>query len=61
MSGWEVWAFCRECDYRLEKPSFGNIWFTERSFPICPNCGEYHNYETVRIKTNWQGKELERK
>lgn len=36
---WDVYAFCPECDFLIERPSFGDVWFTASHYPVCPGCG----------------------
>lgn len=48
---WEVWSVCGKCGHLLEKPSFGNVWFTRQHFPCCPECGASSwNYDAITAK-----------
>lgn len=34
---WSRRAFC-ECGWSTE-PSFGDVWFAQKDYPCCPDCG----------------------
>jgi hypothetical protein len=39
---WVVRSVCHKCDHNIESPSFGDTWFTDNDYPVCPKCGTHH-------------------
>lgn len=50
---WAVIVLC-DCGW-FDEPSFGNKWFTETSYPICPDCGRDIR-KARKIKAQLSGK-----
>lgn len=44
---WTVRAFC-ECGFNCHT-AFGNIWFAQTDYPVCPDCGV--SSDAFRLKT----------
>lgn len=49
MSNWSNRAFCK-CGWSTE-PSFGDVWFAQKHYPCCPNCGaSAYGYEMKTVR-----------
>lgn len=52
---WHKRAFC-ECGHDLGAPSFGNIWFVQQDYPVCPKCGgSKYGYKLKTVRSVSQG------
>jgi hypothetical protein len=60
MTEWEIWARCTNCLHILEKPSFGNLWFTKNSFGLFVQIAEnIQSMKQLEQKRIWRGKIME--
>ena len=39
---YEIRTFCSKCRHDFGEPAFGNIWFIQKHYPVCPNCGSHY-------------------
>jgi NAD-dependent SIR2 family protein deacetylase len=52
---WQVRSVCSGCGENIESPSFGDEWFTNQKYPVCPKCGAYSPFvgKTMRTVGTW--------
>lgn len=49
--GFAIHVFCK-CGTHLGRASFGDRWFVEQSFPVCPECGA-SKYSFIERVVRW--------